>query len=214
MGQVTVNGRPATAGQQIDPDGDRVVVRGRVLRLPREHTYLMLNKPPGIVTTAQDEHGRPTVVDRVAARGRLYPVGRLDLRSRGLILMTDDGDLAARLLHPRYHVDKEYRVRITGRPRAEALRRLREGIRLQVERFAPVQVRILRSNPGQTELSMVLHEGRKREIRRMWAALGHRVDDLARVRIGPLRLGGLGSGESRRLRPQEVQALRRSVGLT
>jgi len=215
-GQVEVNGVRATTGQQVDPARDRVTVNGRIVQPPRQHTYVMLNKPEGVLTTVRDERGRPTVLDRLnpSALRRLFPVGRLDLNSRGLVLLTDDGELASRLLHPRYHVEKEYRVRIGGRPSEEAMRRLREGMTVGEERFAPAKVRGVRSDERGADLIMVLHEGRKREVRRMWAALGHRVEDLKRVRIGPLTLGNLHSGAMRPLTRAEVLKLRSAAGMT
>lgn len=208
-----VNGQPAEAGQQVHPDVDDVRLDGRRLRLVPAHTYLMLNKPPGVVSTARDDRGRPTVIDRARSAARLYPVGRLDLHSRGLILLTDDGELALRLTHPRYHVEKEYRVVVTGRPSESALRQIREGMRVAGERLLPASVERLHVATGTTALRMVLHEGQKREIRRMWTALGHSVQDLERVRIGSLKLGRLAMGDSRSLTVAEVTALRRAAGL-
>ena len=215
-GQVKINGATARTGQQVDPARDRVTVNGKVVRPPARETYVMLNKPRGVLSTVRDDRGRPTVLDGLGTRTgrpRLFPVGRLDLNSRGLVLLTDDGELAVRLLHPRYHVEKEYRVRIAGTPSAEAIQRLREGMTIGEELFAPVSVRIIRSDSRASDLSLVLWEGRKREVRRLWAALGHRVDDLQRVRIGPLRLGSLRSGEERPLTSTEVLKLHSAVGL-
>ncbi len=214
-GRVEVNGVRATAGLQVDLSSDRVSVDGREVRPPRENTYLILNKPRGVLTTVRDEHGRPTVLDRLAVprTARLFPVGRLDLNSRGLVILTDDGELAMRLTHPRYHVEKEYRVRVSGRPSQAAMHRLREGMTVGEEQFAPAQVRVCRSDRRGTELTMVLREGRKRQVRRLWQALGHRVEDLQRVRIGPLHLGTLRSGAVRPLTPVEVQRLRSDVRL-
>jgi 23S rRNA pseudouridine2605 synthase len=171
------------------------------------------NKPAGVMSTARADRGRPTVIERVSAAARLYPVGRLDLRSRGLILLTDDGELAVRLTHPRYHVEKEYRVLVAGRPSETALRQIREGMQVEGERFQPAAVTVLRASPEETTVRMVLQEGRKREIRRMWAALGHSVRDLVRTRIGPLHLRRLEEGAKRPLTPAEIRALRRAVGL-
>jgi len=209
---VRINGRPALPGTQVDPAQDRVTVDGRPVRPPGPRVYVVLNKPRGVLTTVRDERGRPTVLDRVATPRRLFPVGRLDLESRGLVLLTDDGELAARLLHPRYHVEKEYRVRLRGRPTKEALRRVREGITVGEERYAPAQVRGERLGPPAV-LRMVLVEGRKREIRRMWSALGERVEDLERLRLGTVQLGRLPPGATRALTRAEVTALRLLVGL-
>jgi 23S rRNA pseudouridine2605 synthase len=149
-----------------------------------------------------------------AGGGRLFPVGRLDLNSRGLVLMTNDGELAVRLTHPRYHVEKEYRVTIAGAPAEGALQRLRQGMQVGEERFGAASVEVLAASPRRSRVRMVLREGRKREVRRMWRALGHAVLDLERVRIGPLRLGALAAGASRPLTPGEVRDLREAVGLS
>ncbi|MDQ6885621.1 MAG: rRNA pseudouridine synthase [Candidatus Dormibacteraeota bacterium] len=213
-GQVSVNGRPATPGQEVQPDVDEVTVAGTLVRLVTEATYLILNKPVGVVTSVGDPRGRPSVVDGLPPGGaRVYPVGRLDLDSRGLVLLTDDGDLAARLMHPRYDVEKEYRVVISGHPEAGALRRLREGMVINGEDYAPVDVRILELGESRSLVAMILHEGKNREIRRLWRALGHRVLDLQRVRMDGLRLGDLAEGAVRRLHPDEVLRLRAAAGL-
>jgi len=181
---------------------------------PAEWTYLMMNKPVGVLTSVGDDRGRATVTDHLPSRGpRLFPVGRLDLDSRGLVLLTDDGELAGRLMHPRYHVEKEYRVVIAGRPSADAMRRLSEGMVVRGERFQPAQARVLESNADRTHLSMVLREGRKREVRRLWQALGHRVLDLQRVRIDGLELGDLDDGQVRPLRADEIERLKGAAGL-
>jgi 23S rRNA pseudouridine2605 synthase len=213
-----VNGAVATPGRQVDPERDRITVDGRPVRMLARHTYLAVNKPVGVLSAASDPRGRRTVVDllaraQLAARPRLYPVGRLDLHSRGLVLLTDDGELAVRVMHPRYHVQKEYRVRLRGRPSAQALAHVREGMTVGDERFQPASIVIDGDDVDQVRLTMVLTEGRKREVRRIWRALGHPVLDLERVRIGPLRLGRLQPGAQRELSPAEVRELRRSVGL-
>jgi len=210
-----VNGIPAVTGQQVTPGVDTVTVEGRQVAPAGESTYLMLNKPVGILTSVGDDRGRPTVTDRLAPRGsRVFPVGRLDLDSRGLVLLTDDGELAGRLMHPRYHVEKEYRVVITGRPGEDALRRLSQGMIVRGEQFQPAETRVLESTVGETRLSMVLREGRKREVRRLWGALGHRVLDLQRVRIDGLELGDLEEGGVRPLRAGEVAQLKTAAGLS
>jgi 23S rRNA pseudouridine2605 synthase len=213
-GAVLVNGVPAIAGQQVTPGIDRVTVGGRPVEPVATSTYLMMNKPVGMLTSVGDDRGRQTVVDRLPAeRPRVFPVGRLDLDSRGLVLLTDDGELAGRLMHPRYHVEKEYRVVVKGRPGDEALRQLSEGMVVGGERFEPAEVQRLESTDGDTRLTMVLREGRKREVRRLWQALGHAVIDLQRVRIDGLQLGDLAEGEVRPLRSDEVARLKSAVGL-
>jgi len=212
-GQVLVNGTPAIAGQQVTPGVDRVTVSGSPVEPVLTLTYLMMNKPVGVLTSVGDDRGRQTVVDRLPPGRRVFPVGRLDLDSRGLVLLTDDGELAGRLMHPRYHVEKEYRVVVKGRPGDEALRRLSEGMVVRGERFEPADVQVLDRTEPDTRLSMVLREGRKREVRRLWNALGHPVLDLQRVRIDGLKLGDLAEGDVRPLRSDEVARLKSAAGL-
>ncbi|HEV2012887.1 MAG TPA: pseudouridine synthase [Candidatus Dormibacteraeota bacterium] len=213
-GTVSVNGIRAVAGQQVTPGIDTVTVEGRPVEPASEWTYLMMNKPVGVLTSVGDDRGRETVTDRLPpGPPRVFPVGRLDLDSRGLVLLTDDGELAGRLMHPRYHVEKEYRVVIAGRPGDDALRRLSEGMVVRGERLQPAEARVLESSTGETRLAMVLREGRKREVRRLWQALGHRVLDLQRVRIDGLQLGDLAEGSIRPLRPDEVADLKSAAGL-
>jgi 23S rRNA pseudouridine2605 synthase len=185
-----------------------VLLDGKVVALPLEHRYLMLNKPPGVLSSVGDERGRPTVTDTLAGEPRLFPVGRLDLDSRGLLVLTDDGALAMRLMHPRYGVEKEYRVLISGTPAQETLAQIAHGMVVRGEPFQPAAVRVLEQSPSQTRLAMVLREGRKREIRRMWQAAGHRVLDLQRVRIDGLDLGNLPEGETRSLTADEIARLK------
>jgi 23S rRNA pseudouridine2605 synthase len=205
-GRVTVGGKvvkdPAT-----DVDGsERIAVDGRpVGAAEHDRAVYILNKPHGVVSTARDTHGRKTVVDLVKADRRLYPVGRLDADTTGLILLTDDGELAHRLTHPSFEVPKTYRAVVRNPPvREPALRKLREGIELDDGRTAPAKVR--RINAG--ELELTIHEGRKRQVRRMCEAVGHRVESLERVAFGPLRLGNLPAGGHRRLSAAEVERLR------
>lgn len=171
----------------------------------------MLNKPVGVLTSVGDRRGRPTVTDGLSEGQRLFPVGRLDLDSRGLVLLTDDGELAMRLMHPRFGVEKEYRVLIRGHPTEAALARLAAGMLLRGERFQPAKVRVLQTAADSTSLAMVLREGRKREVRRLWQALGHRVLDLQRVRIDGLRLGALAEGATRPLTEDEIDRLKAAV---
>jgi 23S rRNA pseudouridine2605 synthase len=213
-GRVSVNSVPAVAGQQVTPGVDRVTVDGEPVTPSTDRTYLMMNKPVGVLTSVGDDRGRPTVTDGLPTEGpRLFPVGRLDFDSRGLVLLTDDGELAGRLMHPRYHVEKEYRVVVEGRPGEDAFRRLSEGMVVGGERFQPADVAVLETAPGETRLSMVLREGRKREVRRLWQALGHRVLDLQRTRIDGLELGELDEGDVRPLRTDEIARLKTAAGL-
>jgi len=213
-GQVLVNGVPAVAGQQVTAGVDRVTIGGRAIEPVSESTYLMMNKPIGVLTSIGDDRGRQTVADHLpSGAGRVFPVGRLDLNSRGLVLLTDDGELAGRLMHPRYHVEKEYRVVIQGRPGDDALRRLSQGMVIRGEQFQPAEVRVRETTPEESHVTMVLREGRKREVRRLWQMLGHPVLDLQRVRIDGLQLGDLEEGTVRALRVDEVLSLKAAVNL-
>lgn len=206
-----VNGRPAVPGQQVTPGVDQVTVNGHSVAPASERTYLMMNKPVGVLSSVGDPRGRPTITDQLETGRRVFPVGRLDLDSRGLVLLTDDGDLAMRLMHPRYGVEKEYQVVISGRPDQQALQHLATGMTIRGESFAPVTVRVVDQGLQQTRLVMVLREGRKREVRRLWQALGHQVIDLQRVRIDGLWLADLEEGDVRPLSPEEVARLKAAV---
>ena len=221
-GDVKVNGDRAAVGTAIDPAVDVVTVKGRAVQPPARHRYLMLNKPPGVITTARDQADRPTVLDAVGPEGlhghRLFPVGRLDVDTTGLLLLTDDGELSYRLTHPRYKVDKEYVAIVAGVPAARDLQALRTGVRLDDGMTAPATVDVLRATTGRrasgrAELRIVIHEGRHRQVRRMLLAVGHSVQALRRTAFGPLRLGRLHEGGWRVLSPGEVAALRRATGL-
>jgi 23S rRNA pseudouridine2605 synthase len=220
-GQVTVNGQVVRKlGSRVMPGADEVRVRGRLVAPPAEdeQLYILLNKPRDTVTTAHDPQARLTVLDLLPPEWRarrVYPVGRLDRDTEGLLLLTNDGDLALRLAHPRYAQSKEYHALVAGRPSREALARLRAGILLPGEArpTAPARVRVLRSSADETELSIELHEGRNRQVRRMCEAIGHPVLALRRMRIGPLTLGNLSPGSARLLTASEVAELRRLVRL-
>jgi 23S rRNA pseudouridine2605 synthase len=211
---VTVDGEVVTDPARDVTGEEAIAVDGRPVGAPpARRVVYAVNKPAGVVSTARDTHGRPTVVDLVGGRdeigARLYPVGRLDADTTGLLLLTDDGDLAHRLTHPRFEVPKTYRARVENAPVSErALRRLREGVELEDGRTAPARVR--RVGPG--ELELTLHEGRKRQVRRMCDAVGHPVTALRRVAFGPLLLGELPEGAARRLTAAEVQRLRDAAG--
>jgi 23S rRNA pseudouridine2605 synthase len=184
-----------------------VAVDGRLVR-PEPREVYALNKPPGVVSTARDTHGRPTVVQLVPSNRRLYPIGRLDADTTGLILLTNDGELAERLTHPRYGVEKVYRARVRpARVTPAALQALRDGVELEDGRTAPARARQLSTGV----LEIAVREGRKRQVRRMIEAVGHRVQELERVAFGPLGLRGLERGQSRRLKDVEVERLRRSA---
>jgi 23S rRNA pseudouridine2605 synthase len=207
-GRVTVGGEPVTDPARDVDAAAGVAVDGRAVA-PEPREVHVLNKPAGVVSTARDTHGRPTVVSLVRSRRRLYPVGRLDADTTGLILLTNDGELAERLTHPRYGVEKVYRARVRpARLSPRALQALREGVRLEDGVTAPARAR--QAAPGVLEIA--LREGRKRQVRRMIEAVGHRVLELERVAFGPLGLRGLEPGQSRRLRESEVERLRRAAG--
>lgn len=214
-GRVAVNGRVVREpGVQVDAERDRIEVDGKLILAPARFTYLLLNKPVGSVSTATDTHGRPTVVDLVSPSERLYPVGRLDIDSEGLILLTNDGELTQRVTHPRYEHDKEYHVLVAGLPTAEQIERLRRGIELEDGVTSPAEVDVIGREGNNSWLRFVIHEGKKRQIRRMCAAIGHPVRRLVRVRIGPLTLGELRPGEYRALSATEEAALRQWAGLS
>jgi len=222
-GSVRVNGeRPPASGMVIDPDRDRVTVDGKPIKPPASHRYLMLNKPLGVITTAKDESSRTTVLDVVGQEGssghRIFPVGRLDADSTGLLLLTDDGELAYRLTHPRYKVAKEYEVVTAGIPTARDIQALRGGVKLDDGMTAPAEVEVIRAttgdrDSGRAELRIVIHEGRHRQVRRMVEAVGRKAIALRRTAFGPLRLGRLKTGGWRVLSSGEVTAVRRAAGL-
>lgn len=209
QGRVSVNGRVVTRlGTAVDPSADRVDVDGRPVRPPRTHTYILLYKPRGVVSTVSDPEGRPTVVELVPSTARLFPVGRLDYDSEGLLLLTDDGDLTVTLTHPRHEVEKEYYA-LVDQPLADAaLDRLRRGVVLDGRPTAPALVERSRPGSGGYWLRVVLREGRNRQVRRMIEAVGGSVVRLVRTRIGPLRLDDLEPGEWRELTLHEVNQVR------
>ena len=201
-------------GTKANPRTDRITIDGRPLRPPAELLYILLHKPINVVTTLADPEGRPTVRQLLPEiRERVFPVGRLDFHSSGLLLFTNDGELALRLTHPRYGIRKTYRVKVKGTPTAEALAQLGRGVRLEDGTTGPADVRIHRSQEGKTWLEIALSEGRKREVRRMCERVGYPVEKLSRVRLGPLTLGKLPPGHHRLLTDREVRELRRTVGL-
>jgi 23S rRNA pseudouridine2605 synthase len=200
-GRVTVNGEPGRLNTFVE-SRDRVELDGRALE-PQPLAYVLLHKPPGTVTTARDPQGRPTVVDLVDHAARVVPVGRLDADTTGALLLTNDGELAHRLAHPRYGVEKVYEAEVEGEPRDDALQRLRAGIDLEEGRTAPAEARHL----GPSTVELTLHEGRKHQVKRMLAAVGHPVTRLHRSRYAGLKLEGLEPGAWRELEPGEVARL-------
>ena len=217
-GRVTVDRRVVMElGTKVDPLNAEIRVNGRLLKQPRL-TYLILNKPRGYITTVSDPEGRRTVYDLLepgATKERVYPVGRLDMDSEGLLLLTNDGELTNRIAHPRYRLDKEYNALVEGNPSAGALARLAHGgFLINGGRTSPAQVTTMGHEAGGTWLRVIIHEGRKRQVRRMLEEIGHPVRRLRRVRLGPLTLAGLPAATHRPLTPEELQRLRRMVGLT
>ncbi|MBQ7173277.1 MAG: rRNA pseudouridine synthase [Clostridia bacterium] len=204
-GRVLVNGKTAALGDKITPGVDLVTYQGKpVVPKQTEHTYLLLNKPRGFVTTAKDEKGRPTVTELVRSVGvRVYPVGRLDLDSDGLLILTDDGEFANYLTHPRHHVAKTYRVCLSTDPSAEQLQVLASPMELDGYKLRPVEV----EKAGANTLLMTLHEGRNRQVRKMCEAVGLTVTTLTRISIGEVKLGSLKKGAFRHLTKKELQSL-------
>jgi len=208
-GRVEVNGRVVTAlGVRVEPERDQVRVDGRRVRSVERRAYYLLNKPKGTITSASDPEGRPTVVELLqGVRERVFPVGRLDWSSEGLLILTNDGDLAYRLTHPANHVAKVYRVKVKGSVEEDDLRALRRGLILDGRRTLPARVERI-SGQANSWLEVTLYEGRKNQIRRMLDRLGHRVQKLKRIAIGPIRDRALKPGEWRRLTPDEIRRLR------
>lgn len=218
-GQVTVNGELVTAlGTKVQPQ-DQVKVDGKLISAPTEApVYYLLHKPLGVITSARDPQGRKTVIDLLqGVRQRVYPVGRLDYDTSGILVLTNDGELAHRLMHPSFGVDKTYRVGVKEKLSQAALEQLRKGVLLEDGKTAPAKVReISRRGEGLLfYLDITIHEGRNRQVRRMFTHIGYPVATLQRIRFGPLQLdSGMNSGTFRALTGQEVQDLRRAVKLT
>jgi len=206
-GRVRVNGNVAEVGARVDPEIDVLEVDGALVPVRPGLAYYLLNKPAGVVSTAKDTHGRPTVIDLVPAEPRVVPVGRLDADTEGLLLLTNDGELTHRLTHPSFGVEKEYLAEVEGRPARGTLRRLREGVELDDGPTAPAKASLLADNV----VRLVIHEGRNRQVRRMCEAVGHPVVRLVRTRIGPITDTTLAPGEWRALSGEEVRALAASV---
>jgi 23S rRNA pseudouridine2605 synthase len=207
QGRVRVNGDVARLGRRVEPATDRVEVDGVPVAIDPALVYYLLNKPTGVVTTADDPQGRPTVVELVPAEPRVFPVGRLDYDTEGLLLLTNDGDLTQRLTHPSFGVEKEYLVEVSGKPSRRSIRELREGIALDDGRTAPAQANLVADHL----IRLTIHEGRNRQVRRMCEAIGHPVVRLVRTRIGPLADRRLEPGSWRELTLAERQALQQAA---
>jgi 23S rRNA pseudouridine2605 synthase len=214
-GRVAVNGEVVTElATVVNPETDLVEFDGRPLRLPPAQTYIVLNKPPGYVVTLSDPQGRPTVADLLKGVGAaVVPVGRLDARTEGLLILTDDGELAHRVAHPSFELEKVYEVVARGVLSEESRRRLEEGVELDGRVTAPARVSVRSTSRHTTVAEIVMHEGRKRQVRRMFEAVGHPVRALKRLAVGPIELGDLRAGRWRHLSERELRALRRAVGL-
>ena len=211
-GLVSVNGQVITQmGVQVE-EGDEVRVKGEIVRPEAVKKYVLYHKPIGEVTTVSDPEGRPTVMQHFQDYPvRLYPVGRLDFDSEGLLLLTNDGDLADKMMHPSNEVDKTYLARVTGNVTLESVRELRMGVMLDDHKTSPAKVRIIKEETFATVVLVTIHEGRNRQVRRMFDAVGHRVLMLRRVKFGPLELGDLKRGQWRELTDQEVAALKKCL---
>lgn len=216
-GRVTVNGRVITRlGTSADPETDHVRVDGKLLHGPAERAYYAFHKPPAVLSTMKDEKGRTAVVDFLEGPQRrqgVFSIGRLDYNSSGLLLLTNDGALAHRVMHPRYRVKKVYAVKLSSLPTEEQLDRLRHGVRLSDGPAGPAEVRVVRRLKQKAWLEVAVREGRYREVRRMMEAIGHRVERLVRIRIGGIALGELPPGKMRPLAIEQVRQIRRLVGL-
>ncbi len=213
-GRVSVNGRIVnTPGAMVSPE-DEIKVDGKLVRQQPKMRYILLNKPAGILSTAKDERGRKTVIDLLGQSQRVYPVGRLDKDSEGLMLLTNDGELAQRITHPRYGVHKQYMVEVEGYFSDRSLQDLLQGVELEDGFSKPLDAKIISRSRNESKLLITMGEGRKRQVRRTLAALGYKVTRLIRVALGPLSLGELKPGEYRELSDQEAKWLRSQLGLT
>ena len=208
---VTVNGeRAKEPGLRIDPVKDAILLNGKKLKAP-QFVYYLLNKPKGVVSTTADEYGRKNVISLIPTKERIYPVGRLDKDTTGLLLLTNDGELTNLLIHPRYHVDKTYRLTISGKVNDAQLRALRHGVLLDDGITAPAKVLVSKILPAMTFLEMTIHEGRNRQIRRMCETVGISLLELQRVKFGPLEIGNLREGKFRELSRSEIQELKKAA---
>jgi 23S rRNA pseudouridine2605 synthase len=210
-GRVRVDGRVVTDPARAVDERNEVLVDGAPVT-PEPLEYYVVNKPAGVVSTAHDPEGRPKVTEMVDSAARLYPVGRLDVDSTGLVLLTNDGGLANRLMHPRYEVPRTYRARVAGTPSKRALQALRRGVDLDDGRAGPAQVTLVGPPGPESVVEITIREGRNRIVRRMLESVGNPVRALERIAFGPVRLGRLRPGDARRLRPPELEALRRAAG--
>ena len=214
-GKVKVNNRVVQElGYKIDDQKDSIEIDGRKVKKEQVFIYLMLNKPKGYLVTLKDAFKRPTIMNLLPnLKKRVFPVGRLDYESEGLLILTNDGELAYRLTHPRYKIKRTYLVKVMGKPDSAELSKLKKGVFLDGKKTAPAKVNLLESNPRKSLLRIEIHEGRKREIRRMFECIDHRVLKLVRVSFAGLRIGKLKSGTWRFLKQQEIKKLKEQVNL-
>ncbi len=214
-GRVEVNGKTVTEqGMRVDPERDKIRVDGSRIPPPRRHIHVVLNKPRGVVATMEDPEGRPTLSDYLPrTKERLFHVGRLDTETEGLIILTNDGELGHRLAHPSYEVSKTYMVEVAGHMDNKTFRRLEKGLRLEDGPVKPDKLKLVSRTETRSLLNVTLHEGRNRIVRRMMEAVGHPVDRLSRIAIGPVKLGQLPVGQTRDITPEELGALMDLVGL-
>lgn len=207
-GKVTVNGKVVTeVGSQINEKKDKVMFEGKAVCLPSSFVYIKLNKPKGYACTASDEKGRKTIYDLVDCEERLFSIGRLDYNTEGLIILTNDGDFANKVSHPKFNVEKEYRVTVEGKVKESELAVLRKGVVVDGQKMPPAKVKLLSQDENVSKISVVINEGQNRQVRRMFEAIGREIKLLKRVRIGSVRLGGLSRGQWRDLTEDELNLL-------
>lgn len=214
-GRVTVNGVTAKLGDKADPENDHIKIDGKLLKAkPNELVYIMLNKPKRVMCTTNDPEGRQTVLDLIKGiKNRVWPVGRLDYHSEGLVLLTNDGELSLRLTHPKYKVEKVYEVKVKDLPDEKKIEKLKKGIWLEDGKTAPCEISFIKKTNENSWFRVTLKEGKRRQIRRMFHAIGHDVMKLKRISIGPIKLGKLPIGNYRFLTEKEIIILKKSVGL-
>ena len=214
-GRVAVDGRITTAmGVKIDPDQQQVLFDGKEVKLSEQNVYYLLNKPKGYVTTVADPQGRPIVTDLIKdCRQRIFPVGRLDLDTEGALLLTNDGDLAQKMQHPRFGVKKIYEALVAGRPQQKKLELLEKGILIEEKKTSPANVAVLKKYAKSTLIRIIIHEGRKRQVRKMFAAIGHPVISLKRTAYGKLSLNNLAPGAYRLLNKEDLKNIFKNISL-